>query len=102
MTEFGFRFFALDRKLGIDPEWRSINMDFLVDRQRAARRKWNALRADALIVCTQWRFSKEDERAVFLAQCFSLFGIRRHEFANLVHRHFFFLYVSPIHLKFDH
>src|SRR6185295_6422589 len=88
-AEFRFRLFTFDRKLGLDPDRRSVDMDLLVDSQRAARGKRNALRADNFIVWGQWRFLKENERAVLAAQLLSLFGIGFHEFANLVHGHLF-------------
>src|SRR4029078_13310406 len=91
MAEFGVRSFALDRKFSIDPDWRSVNMDFLVHRQRSTRCKWDALGADALVLFTQWGFLKENEGGVFLPQRFSFLGICLHEFSNFIPRHFFFL-----------
>src|SRR6185437_9465374 len=73
MTEFRFRVFTLDWKLGIDPNRRAVGVHVLVDRKRAPRRERHALRAYAFVLRIQRRFLKEHERTVLAAQFLAFF-----------------------------
>src|SRR5215468_6603151 len=61
MAEFGRRFFTFDRQLGVDPNWRAIDVDALVHRQRAPGCELHALRANAFIMRVQGRLLEEDK-----------------------------------------
>src|SRR6185295_1612249 len=100
-AKFGLGLFAFDRELSVYPDRRSINMDALIHRQRAPSRKRNTLGTNAFIVSAQRCFPEKDERTIFAAQGFTVFRIRFHVVADLVHRHFFLGNDAAIDQKFS-
>ncbi|CCD96483.1 hypothetical protein BRAO375_600055 [Bradyrhizobium sp. ORS 375] len=79
--------FRLDRQLAGDEERRAVDVQRLVDRDRAARRQRNALRPDSLVLLRQLHLAEEDVGAVHPAQLVGAFRILLHPVADALHRH---------------